>query len=208
MLRASFAASEIAWAPTQVHIRSNGQAATRSVTSRPNTTPIINVRNGWVTNRGLENQSVATCWTGPMSSSLYFTCGTAATWPSVRHERLPPAVHRDLAVAVAGHERGARDVRALTAGAGHDNRSRDDRASCPTSPLSCAAPCSNVYRPAHRPKPLPASPDQSRGRREGRSGRNGYRPAHCPEAIQSAPTGARRLRGLVDANQARGPGEG
>jgi len=52
---------------TQVHIRTAGLVATQSVTSTPNTGPIVNLRAGQILSRG----GTAAMWTGPFSANMF-----------------------------------------------------------------------------------------------------------------------------------------
>lgn len=80
---------------TQVHIRSNGQAATRSATSIPNTTPIVNLRNGMSASEGLEFQDPFAYWTGTMVNRLNRSCGWDApgAWPNTYWACGYPGLH-------------------------------------------------------------------------------------------------------------------
>ncbi|MBN9164703.1 MAG: hypothetical protein BGO98_33570 [Myxococcales bacterium 68-20] len=77
-------ARALATASTQVHVRSAGAAATRSITSVPETLPIQNLRTGHLLNadspfRGASDD-VSAMWTGPLAadaSYLWHSCGVA-----------------------------------------------------------------------------------------------------------------------------------
>ncbi len=76
-------AQALALAASQVHLRTTGQAATRSITSVPETQPIINLRalhtlNAYTTINGPGSPDTSKYWTGPFAqdaSLLWFDCG-------------------------------------------------------------------------------------------------------------------------------------
>lgn len=75
---ASTYAQALAVAGTQVHLRTKDAAATKSVTSVPNATPIVNLRNL----RDL--RGAVSDWTGPYAtySVLSYGCGAARAYPN------------------------------------------------------------------------------------------------------------------------------
>jgi cysteine-rich repeat protein len=95
-LPATFAQA-LATAGSQVHIRTAGAAATRSITSVANTLPIQNLRAGIVLTANSPfrstGDSVAALWTGPFAANaqyLWHTCGPApfgasAIYPAIYH---------------------------------------------------------------------------------------------------------------------------
>jgi alpha-tubulin suppressor-like RCC1 family protein len=72
----------------QVHIRTPAQAATQSITSRPGTSPILNLQAGRILN-DLSDPQQTTSWIGPFAdtSHLDFSCPTTGQsygmWPNV-----------------------------------------------------------------------------------------------------------------------------
>lgn len=76
-------AQALALAATQVHLRTAGMFATRSITSVAETFPIVNLRAGTFLNAGSPfrsaTEAVTSVWTGPMATSGVFwhTCGPA-----------------------------------------------------------------------------------------------------------------------------------
>jgi hypothetical protein len=70
----------------QTHIRTTGMAATRSITSVPDTQPIVNLRQGLILNTQAVvpfGGSAAAYWTGPFAdaSHLAFDCGVSPFGP-------------------------------------------------------------------------------------------------------------------------------
>jgi len=64
---------------SQVHIRTTGKASTRSVTSKPNTKPILNLRALNILNLGHSLSN----WAGPMTPATYLwnSCTVSGTYP-------------------------------------------------------------------------------------------------------------------------------
>ncbi len=80
----------MATSATQVHVRTTGMAATRSITSVAGAQPIINLRNGHVLNVNTTipgaGSSPAAYWTGPMAATaqyLWYNCGVVPYGSSV-----------------------------------------------------------------------------------------------------------------------------
>ncbi|AKU99530.1 hypothetical protein AKJ09_06194 [Labilithrix luteola] len=80
----------IAAVSSQIHVRSTGQAATKSVTSTPNSTPITNLRQGVVVNYDITGNDQVGLWTGPLADAnhLLFNADANAAigaqrWPGV-----------------------------------------------------------------------------------------------------------------------------
>ena len=65
---------------SQVHIRATGKASTRSVTSKPNTKPILNLRALNILNLGHSLSN----WAGPMTPATYLwnSCTVSGTYPN------------------------------------------------------------------------------------------------------------------------------
>lgn len=77
---------------TQVHIRTADEAATRSATSRPNTTPIINLRAGLMLNAGYSTNAATKPWVTDWMGAgidpdirMWDTCSTPHPYPYVTY---------------------------------------------------------------------------------------------------------------------------
>lgn len=76
----------LALSATQVHIRTSGQAATRSVTSAPNSPPIVNLRAFNMLEVVNGGPSASDTWRGPMVSHVQYSCPPLTLpYPSVFH---------------------------------------------------------------------------------------------------------------------------
>ncbi|PKN54776.1 MAG: hypothetical protein CVU56_24675, partial [Deltaproteobacteria bacterium HGW-Deltaproteobacteria-14] len=78
----------LAWRASQVHIRTTGQAATRSATSTADTLAIRNLRSGRILNLGLATSTGASPttagWSGPMvPASTWHGCAVSGAWPEI-----------------------------------------------------------------------------------------------------------------------------
>ncbi|MFK7999984.1 MAG: fibrinogen-like YCDxxxxGGGW domain-containing protein [Polyangiales bacterium] len=76
----------LALGATQVHIRTSGQPDTRSVTSSPDSPPIVNLRAFEMLEVVADGPSDSSSWRGPLLDNIGYRCSPLAdTYPAVFH---------------------------------------------------------------------------------------------------------------------------